>query len=152
MFTWMIQAHHIDGLVQDCSNPSALAMELLQSCTKPLISYIVYRKMFHYSNQAVLPPSTLYCEWGWGGIIWKFLGLIPLCIIVWYQVSWVFFHKDCIGINFVINAPADFQHLALTVHQQSQCWEWRYCFLQVSLNSYWFQMHFPDQTIFKMAR
>ena len=27
----------IDGLVQDCSNPSALAMELLQSCTKPSI-------------------------------------------------------------------------------------------------------------------
>ena len=25
--------HHIDGLVQDCSNPSVLAMELLQSCT-----------------------------------------------------------------------------------------------------------------------
>ena len=29
--------HHIDGLVQDPSNPSALALELLQSCTnKPL--------------------------------------------------------------------------------------------------------------------
>ena len=26
---------HIDALVQDCSNSSALAMELLQSCTKP---------------------------------------------------------------------------------------------------------------------
>ena len=32
----------IDGLVQDCSNSSALAMELLQSCTKPSISSIVY--------------------------------------------------------------------------------------------------------------
>ena len=28
--------HEINGLVQDCSNSSALAMELLQSCTKPL--------------------------------------------------------------------------------------------------------------------
>ena len=27
----------IDGLVQDCSNSSALAMELLQSCTEPSI-------------------------------------------------------------------------------------------------------------------
>ena len=27
--------YHVDGLVQDCSNSSALAMELLQSCTKP---------------------------------------------------------------------------------------------------------------------
>ena len=25
----------MDGLVQDCSNPSALAMELLQYCPKP---------------------------------------------------------------------------------------------------------------------
>ena len=30
---------HVDGLVQDCSNSSALAMELLHSCTKPLIWY-----------------------------------------------------------------------------------------------------------------
>ena len=29
----------IDGLVQDCSNSSALAMELLQSCTKLSILY-----------------------------------------------------------------------------------------------------------------
>ena len=29
--------HHINGLVQDCSNSSALAMELLQSFTKPSI-------------------------------------------------------------------------------------------------------------------
>ena len=29
---------YIDGLVQDCSNSSALAMELLQSYTKPSIS------------------------------------------------------------------------------------------------------------------
>ena len=28
---------HINGLVQDCSKSIALAMELLQSCTKPLI-------------------------------------------------------------------------------------------------------------------
>ena len=33
-----IPQHHIDGLMQDCSNSSALAMELLQSCTKPAIS------------------------------------------------------------------------------------------------------------------
>ena len=30
-------SHDIDGLVQDCSNSSALAMELLQSCTQPSI-------------------------------------------------------------------------------------------------------------------
>ena len=32
---------HLDGLVQDCSNQSALAMELLQSCNKPsMCSYL----------------------------------------------------------------------------------------------------------------
>ena len=32
-----LKSLHIDGLVQDCSNSSALALELLQSCTKPSI-------------------------------------------------------------------------------------------------------------------
>ena len=48
--------HHIKGLVQDCSNSSALAMELLQSCTKPLIwsvstlhKRIDYIKMYFHS-------------------------------------------------------------------------------------------------------
>ena len=35
---------YIDGLVQDCSNSSALAMELLQSCTKPSIC----NQLYHY--------------------------------------------------------------------------------------------------------
>ena len=30
-------ADHIDGLVQDCSNSIANALELLQSCSKPSI-------------------------------------------------------------------------------------------------------------------
>ena len=34
---------HIDGLVQDCSNSIANAMELLQSCTKPSICAIYVR-------------------------------------------------------------------------------------------------------------
>ena len=37
----------IDGLVQDCSNSSALAMELLQSCTEPLICQ-------HVNNQGII--------------------------------------------------------------------------------------------------
>ena len=32
---------YIDGLVQDCSNSSALAMKLLHSCTKPTISFFL---------------------------------------------------------------------------------------------------------------
>ena len=40
-----IQKQPIDGLVQDCSNSSALAMELLQSCTKP--SHYYYSSNTH---------------------------------------------------------------------------------------------------------
>ena len=36
---------YIDGLVQDCSNFIVLAMEILQSCVKPLISYYCYHKL-----------------------------------------------------------------------------------------------------------
>ena len=36
LYIWILNnTSDIDGLVQDCSNSSALAMELLQSCTKP---------------------------------------------------------------------------------------------------------------------
>ena len=42
---------HIDGLVQDCSNSSALAVELLQSCTKPSI-YILVRACNATSEQS----------------------------------------------------------------------------------------------------
>ena len=37
MSQWFVYDYEIDGLVQDCSDSSALALELLQSCTKPLI-------------------------------------------------------------------------------------------------------------------
>ena len=35
----VVHADNIDGLVQDCSNFIANALELLQSCTKPSISF-----------------------------------------------------------------------------------------------------------------
>ena len=35
---WGHKVQYIDGLVQDCSNYIANALELLQSCTKPSIS------------------------------------------------------------------------------------------------------------------
>ena len=54
---------YIDGLLQDCSNSSALAMELLQACTKPSIytsyvrctvSHIWFRTKLFYTNRAFL--------------------------------------------------------------------------------------------------
>ena len=41
---------YIDGLVQDCSISSALALEILQSCTKPSISYMIIGKMEQYQT------------------------------------------------------------------------------------------------------
>ena len=38
---------YIDGLVQDCSNSIAGALELLQSCTKPSIYVYMERHMIH---------------------------------------------------------------------------------------------------------
>ena len=40
---------HIDGLAQDCSNSSAIAMELLQSCTKPAIWFTVLFIWAHHA-------------------------------------------------------------------------------------------------------
>ena len=37
---WKLQIYYFDGLGQDCSNSSALAMELLQSCTKSSICFL----------------------------------------------------------------------------------------------------------------
>ena len=40
--TLLQTAQHIDGLVQDCSNSIASSLELLQSCTKSLLSTLSY--------------------------------------------------------------------------------------------------------------
>ena len=59
-YAWHAFAH-IDGLVQDCSNPSALAMELLQFCAKPSIclSTIVTLHQCQWSN----PKGYGYTGW-----------------------------------------------------------------------------------------
>ena len=46
---------YMDALVQDCSNSSALAMELLQSCTKPSLDGLVQ----DCSNSSVLALELL---------------------------------------------------------------------------------------------
>ena len=64
---------YIDGLVQDCSNSSALAMELLQSCTEPSIWLCV---IWCHAYAVHL------CGWKW-----KFL---MQCsenpVVIWYSV------------------------------------------------------------------
>ena len=62
-----LSIRHFDGLVQDYSNSSALAMELLQSCTKPSIWCIVllfpyYAPCYSSSDESALSgnDSILY--------------------------------------------------------------------------------------------
>ena len=46
----VVMAYDIDGLMQDCSISSALAMEILQSCTKSSIwniRVIIFVKKWH---------------------------------------------------------------------------------------------------------
>ena len=48
-----VKCNHLnDGLAQDCSNSSALAMELLQSCTEP-------SKCPYFHGGVVTPTSQL---------------------------------------------------------------------------------------------
>ena len=42
---WALRWEHFDGLAQDCSNSNALAMELLQSCTKTSAYSFIYFTM-----------------------------------------------------------------------------------------------------------
>ena len=49
---------HVDGLVQDCSNSSVLAVELMQSCTKP--SIYVWDQHFNETHAKSLFNSIMY--------------------------------------------------------------------------------------------
>ena len=77
---------YIDGLVHVCSNSSALAMELLQFCTKPSIYYWTHKSPIHsvilfilhstrasiHQRQDILPPRLaiskpwfMYSKWSY---------------------------------------------------------------------------------------
>ena len=69
----MYHASCFDGLEQDCSNSSVLAMELLQSCTKPSTSCDT---MAYICNYFLSPCTSLFfnfspIEFIWSGRIWK---------------------------------------------------------------------------------
>ena len=54
--------NHYDGLVQDCSNSIANALELLQSCTKPSVIW-TYVDQVRWLNKASSGPNGL-THWG----------------------------------------------------------------------------------------
>ena len=65
--------YYIDGLVQDCSNSIANALELLQSCTKQSICNAAISKVEH-RLYFELTKNTISYPHGWimGCLLWKF--------------------------------------------------------------------------------
>ena len=75
---------HIDGLVQDCSNSSALAVELLHSCTKPSI----YSHMGQ-THKNIFLMDCLYCFY----FEYRYLGQIDSYdVTVLYSYSMVYLY------------------------------------------------------------
>ena len=61
MFSCMF--NDIEGLTQDCSNSSALAMELLQSCAKPMLSSTRAASRFAPSQWEMSLQSNILSHW-----------------------------------------------------------------------------------------
>ena len=70
-WSWKIIPYswYFDGLVQDCSNSSELAMELLQCCTKPSIYFFYFFSAYFF---------YFFSTWSWK-IIPYFDGLVQDC-------------------------------------------------------------------------
>ena len=104
--TWSIklwQLHvwvYIDGLVQDCSNSIADALELLQSCTKPSIWYIEHDSIkptnpmitvsFHHNIHSKLYITTT--KGSYEGLLWILRS--DLCSEVTLQEHCLMQHVD----------------------------------------------------------
>ena len=101
---------HIDGLVQDCCNSSALTVELLQSSTKPSIwrckrhfqKHFVVFKLFHsvfilIVRRAGLLWSQQDFEWRWSVPLFKCLTVLEFSFILFDLCLLITF------FNFVMN-------------------------------------------------
>ena len=51
--------NYIDGLAQDCSNSSALAIELLQTCTKPSIYALTFHHLFVFTCYVYINQKSM---------------------------------------------------------------------------------------------
>ena len=60
---YTITEQYFDGLVQDCSNSSALALELLQSCTNPLILWHIEILVIIGSGNGLSPVPRQTIIW-----------------------------------------------------------------------------------------
>ena len=85
---------YIDGLVQDSSISSVLAMEMLQSCTKPSILFYLFIFLLHNSFQ-LLDLELL--DWG---------STLNTCTSISTQIAKVKIHlhsglvlESCLGVG-----------------------------------------------------
>ena len=113
--------YYIDGLVQDCSNSIANALELLQSCAKPLI----------------LPPSEVLIDlrnrrYNHGG---NFIGLKPNTCP--YHRSSLFHVVE--GSFWVWARPMKWHYVNVISNWLSPCPEWSlwYCFASTGVYINW---------------
>ena len=75
---------NIDGLVQNCCNSSALAMELLQFCTMPLIYILIKNTPWHAS---LITCMSTHCAHIGETVLTK-LRCFTWCLLKWIFVSW----------------------------------------------------------------
>ena len=75
---------YIDGLVQDCSISSTLAMEILQSYTKPLIYYHIFS--FFFPRVVTLIKCRFYLLFSWFRLFKK--KLIKSWLTLFYAMSY----------------------------------------------------------------
>ena len=79
-YIWELSQYNTDGLVQDCSISTANTMEILQSCTKPLIyilpcqyefpkilQWLYSNQIFHCKSSQISRPwvCRLKCSYRW---------------------------------------------------------------------------------------
>ena len=87
MLYWCILCtciHYISGFAQDCSDSSALALELLQSCSEPSI-YIrckhtsLLPEQFHYNNSSLFVWQIKFLDW-LSGTLWVIIPIPSLAV------------------------------------------------------------------------
>ena len=86
---WLLQCQlssldgYVDGLVQDCSISIALAMEILQACTKPSIYKIIQCQAATKHNKAQIAHNFGVVKQTRIASLWKFLCYWMFLVTLW---------------------------------------------------------------------
>ena len=79
---------HINGLVQDCSNSIANALELLQSCTKPSI-YRLYHSPVHTHHPKKSTHGLCFVVFCCGKVLVYFTHIVQVCYTCIGAIIWL---------------------------------------------------------------